>query len=593
MPTEESAFAENHPVTAHASSNTEQTLTANNINTIAEQPSPPFDDAALQLLRKGIVAAKAGDKNLARALLFEAIKVNPRNEPAWLWLASVAETLEDRVSCLQRVLEFNPSHERALQWLTEGRRNLAQDLLVKGVAAAKAKDVQAARALLERATEHDPANELAWLWLASVTSVAEDKISILQRVLDINPESEHALKSITQTRSALARTLLQKGVAAVKAGAREQARKIVSEAIEHDATLEDAWLLLAHASDTLEDKAAHLRRALSLNATSTRIGSALETIEAQIRTQALAALAPKCWTCPLCLAESSGQQSDECARCGAVLSLADIERVLANNGADIVMLRAAADRLRARFETDDPTAEDSYNLGLALLNLKQLDEAIAYFRAASRIDSSNELLQARIAILLERRVLQGEEKAAAEAAATEFATQTLQETASSTSQAAHSDAMHRSSESEATRNVGNASAGAISGTPSTRRTIMVVDDSPTVRKLVTIKLEKRGHKVLPAGDGMEALAILNDEVPDLILLDITMPRLDGYQLCKLVRSNSATKDVPVVMLSGKDGFFDKVRGRMAGSTAYITKPFEPEALLKVVDEHCRPAVVVN
>ncbi len=72
-----------------------------------------------------------------------------------------------------------------------------------------------------------------------------------------------------------------------------------------------------------------------------------------------------------------------------------------------------------------------------------------------------------------------------------------------------------------------------------------------------------------------------------------MPRLDGYQLCKLVRSNSATKDVPVVMLSGKDGFFDKVRGRMAGSTAYITKPFEPEALIKIVDEHCRAIAITN
>ncbi|MBA2340127.1 MAG: response regulator [Pyrinomonadaceae bacterium] len=121
------------------------------------------------------------------------------------------------------------------------------------------------------------------------------------------------------------------------------------------------------------------------------------------------------------------------------------------------------------------------------------------------------------------------------------------------------------------------------------RTILVVDDSPTVRKLITIKLEKEGHRVVPAVDGKDALAKLNEIVPDLIFTDITMPRMDGYQFCKLVRSDETTKHVPIIMLSGKDGFFDKVRGRMAGSTAYITKPFEPETLLKVVNDHCRAA----
>ncbi|NNE67930.1 MAG: response regulator [Pyrinomonadaceae bacterium] len=115
--------------------------------------------------------------------------------------------------------------------------------------------------------------------------------------------------------------------------------------------------------------------------------------------------------------------------------------------------------------------------------------------------------------------------------------------------------------------------------------ILVVDDSPTVRKLISGKLEKCGHEPICAVDGMDALAKINEEVPDLILLDITMPRMDGYQVCKLIRSNEATKDVPVVMISGKDGFFDKVRGRMAGTSNYITKPFGPETLMKTVNEY--------
>ncbi len=117
------------------------------------------------------------------------------------------------------------------------------------------------------------------------------------------------------------------------------------------------------------------------------------------------------------------------------------------------------------------------------------------------------------------------------------------------------------------------------------KTILVVDDSPTIRKLVTNKLEKCGHRVLAASDGMDALAILNSETPDLVLLDITMPRLDGYQVCKLIRGNHLTRDLPVVLISGKDGFFDKVRGRMAGSTAYITKPFGPDTLVRAVETY--------
>ncbi|MBA2378668.1 MAG: response regulator [Blastocatellia bacterium] len=121
--------------------------------------------------------------------------------------------------------------------------------------------------------------------------------------------------------------------------------------------------------------------------------------------------------------------------------------------------------------------------------------------------------------------------------------------------------------------------------PTASKRILVVDDSPTIRKLISGKLEKAGHEVLVSADGVEAIEMLKNLTPDLILLDITMPRLDGYQVCKQIRANETTKDVPVVMISGKDGFFDKVRGRMAGSSGYITKPFGPETLMKAVETY--------
>ncbi len=119
----------------------------------------------------------------------------------------------------------------------------------------------------------------------------------------------------------------------------------------------------------------------------------------------------------------------------------------------------------------------------------------------------------------------------------------------------------------------------------TDKVILLVDDSPTVRKIVKITLTKIGYRVIMAEDGLEALAKIEDEKPDLILLDIIMPHLDGYQVCSLIKKNPHYKHVPVVMLSGKDGFFDKVRGRLAGSTDYITKPFQPHVVTETVEKY--------
>ena len=115
-----------------------------------------------------------------------------------------------------------------------------------------------------------------------------------------------------------------------------------------------------------------------------------------------------------------------------------------------------------------------------------------------------------------------------------------------------------------------------------RQLIMAVDDSKTVQRMISSVLEKERYRVAIAGDGLQALARLDEEMPALVLLDITMPRMDGYQACKVISGNEATKHIPVIMLSGKDGFFDKVRGRMVGASNYITKPFEPAALLKAI-----------
>ena len=121
--------------------------------------------------------------------------------------------------------------------------------------------------------------------------------------------------------------------------------------------------------------------------------------------------------------------------------------------------------------------------------------------------------------------------------------------------------------------------------------VLVVDDSPTVRKIVQLTLQRERIRVVTAGDGLSALAAVADEQPDLILLDIMLPRMDGYNICQVVRKNMAYRDMPIIMLSGKDGLFDRMRGKLAGSTEYITKPFDSTELVQTVKRHLdSPAV---
>ena len=96
--------------------------------------------------------------------------------------------------------------------------------------------------------------------------------------------------------------------------------------------------------------------------------------------------------------------------------------------------------------------------------------------------------------------------------------------------------------------------------------VLVVDDSPTVRKIVQLTLRREHMQVVTASDGLSALAAVADVSPDLILLDIMLPRMDGYNICQVIRKNLAYRDLPIIMLSGKDGIFDKMRGRLAGSS---------------------------
>ena len=117
-----------------------------------------------------------------------------------------------------------------------------------------------------------------------------------------------------------------------------------------------------------------------------------------------------------------------------------------------------------------------------------------------------------------------------------------------------------------------------------RKKVLVVEDSSTTRKVITITLTQKGFDVIEAKDGIEALNILNENKPDLILLDIILPKMDGYKVLSIVKEDPELKKTPVIMLTSRDGLLNKVKGKMAGSTAYLTKPFNPEKLVEAIEK---------
>jgi twitching motility two-component system response regulator PilG len=486
---------------------------------------------ATDLLREGIAAAKAGDKAQTRRLLREATSLDPKNETAWLWLAGVSEAPKDALDCLQRVLEINPGNDRAREGIKAARLQAA-------VVEAKAGNKAVARRHLLEVTEQDPRNETAWLWLAGVADSPQGMIACLQKVLAINPKSEQAQRGLKAAQ-------LQTAVAEAQAGNKSSARRLLQAFIQKEPASETAWHWLATVAESTQEAAECWRRVLELNPRNEAAKHSLEACQPPPPPPA-----PP-WECPLC--GQTGEQTRQCPACGAILTLEAAEVYLANKDAQPKKLRAAV----AQFETllrRHPDFGVHYYLGVAHLNLREFDKAVVYLQAAAKQRPDDSALLAHVDRLSRYR-----------AAPAMPATPAVPATPAPPERKSRDTAK-----------------------AAPLRRILIVDDSPTVRKLVTMTMEKSGYAVTSAADGYEAADRLLKGLPDLILLDIAMPGIDGYQVCKLIKGNRETANIPIVMLSGKDGFFDKIRGRMAGSTAYITKPFKPEMLVQVVHKYCRP-----
>lgn len=637
-----------------------------------------------EMLRAGIKAAQTGNRTDARHLLLRVTEADPKNENAWLWLASISEYPEELLVFLNNVLDINPENERALEWAKATKSLLAKTFVQRGIDADKENRKSVARQCFMQAVVHDSRNEMAWLWLAWVAETEEEKTAHLRRVLEINPKNETALNSLNSAKEPTTESLLSKAKAAAVAGDAESAGSLLKEVLKKSPQLESAWILKAHLAKSFAEKAECFEKILEFNPSSEVAKANLDSLQlllekesfeeknqdenpsvSQVETEedfsdsptqelyfspeakseieaAFVAnhsnfetvedsaeytyeepeysyqesfeenerkevseetrfdaessfeegyaqqeeeTADDCYeididevfaddegdetdfsadfeepeqnfseqdfsdageenfhepladpvACPFCKEENESQDF-VCRSCSAMLTLSNLEMLLAHHEADTEVVQKAVEEME--FEENDRglEADELLNLGIGYLNLKCFRKGLSVLQKAARANPNNVVLDSQVNSLA-IRLSEIEEKESVQ-----------------------------------------------SSMPKDR-TIMVVDDSATVRKLISGKLEKCGHIVITAVDGMDAMEKLNDVVPDLILLDIAMPRMDGYQVCKLIRNNDSTREVPIVMISGKDGFFDKVRGRMAGTTSYITKPFGPETLMKMLETY--------
>jgi twitching motility two-component system response regulator PilG len=333
--------------------------------------------------------------------------------------------------------------------------------------------------------------------------------------------------------------LVRLGIATARAGDTAGARAALRKALALDGGIETGWLWLAGVTDDPDEAIRYLDRVLQLNPKNDTARTGIEQLRARLPADR--------FFCPICLARAA-ERFTTCLSCRAVLDLARPDVALAAAPPDMVKVRDGAARL-ATVVREEPDYFAHYYLGMAHLNLGRLAEAVAQFRAAQLLRPNDAAFAQQLA---------GLEDALADAAPP---TKRID---------LHSQVPKRSTKPH-----------------DPRKSVLVVDDSPTVRRLVTLTMQKNGYRVVEAADAEDALEQIHAEgPPDVVLLDAIVPGLDGPTVCQQFRCNPTTAQVPIILLSSRDGPLDRTRGKTAGPNRYLPKPFAPAALLSMVRECC-------
>jgi twitching motility two-component system response regulator PilG len=550
------------------------------------------------LLRIGVAAAEAGDDVRARAALEECSTVDPAYDRAWLWLASVAGSPTVAMGHLRKVLALDPRHALASS-------TLERLLLHEGMEAAMAGDRGLATEYLTEASQLNPANEQVWALLAQLAPDDGARVEALERALAVSPDSERlraileSVRSRQEVEEELEAEALREAEMLVAADASETATPrrrsepsgpIAVERMETDEPVAHAAPAAAAAAEptpatTAEldvEPAAEGAEPTEPSATAGEHPAEPATVASPAPTAPAIAepsVAPvqepqskrsrspvneePASIAPRADRGGSGRSAAKPALDRSSIEWPEIDLVTPRQPTTIVVAQQPA---RRSLEESLAPGEKSPDADRAAVRSTAIDvsPAAAAFGPASLPNPVVEKPRPMV-------VPHASFERMAEAA-----------TAPPTPPPAYAPVATGGAWTLRPPADGAAQAGGQS-------LVMVIDDSPTIRKAVSIGLEAEGYHVVTAVDGLDALRKLDETQPNLILLDITMPGMDGYKLCRKIRANERTKAIPVVMLSGKDGFFDKVRGRMAGCTDYITKPFASRVLLDTVAQHCGAA----
>lgn len=556
---------------------------------------------AKTFVQRGSQALDNGQPDVAVQCFDEALEYDLSCESAWFQKSDISRTDEEKELCLARVLDINPTNREALQALHEINTNRSAAKLDAARVAGFAGDTNAATETVNSILAADPENVAALKLKSQLVASFAEKLEAYKRVLSLDPNDEFAraghdflageqtLADAATLEPALAAQPVEtpdpEPVPEISTPVEDNSAEILNpfESFAYVEPKEDAIDLLEMNADLARFEAfsepalaaeeflvdeprtvspaenfesvqfeapAHFaeevdreldRRDEALNVDVEELETPVTFVEhvgveaAGDRYEATVENVANTTRCDFCGGDNE-VQAISCGTCRSVLSMSDIDTLFSNTQADAETVQDAVTRMEAEWNLREFSESELTVLGLGHFNLRNFDQGLSYFQEASSLNPNNVILAGQVNAFAIRL-----------------------------------DEMHRQEENREALPKG--------------KTILVVDDSATVRRLISSKLEKCGHNVLTAVDGVEAMEIIEGVVPDLVLLDIAMPRMDGYSVCKLIRSSEAVKDVPVVMISGKDGFFDKVRGRMAGTTGYITKPFGPETLMRALDTY--------
>jgi twitching motility two-component system response regulator PilG len=482
-------------------------------------------------LQQGVLAAQAREFDRARELLHHVITETPDNVLAWYWLATAAQSADAAIHCLRRVLTIDNAHAPA-------REALARLLVAEARTTATSGNRDGARALATEATDLQPDAVYTWRTLADLAASHVDRIEALRRIFALAPDD-------TGVRTQLRQALLARAVMIANSD-RNEARSRFREAAALNPSDPRIWQALCNLASSREEQLQSLRELLRV-APDHQQGRGLFRKTLIDDARALTA---------------AGDNETACSRWHEVVDL---------TGGDVEAWLGLA-------ETTTDASEAEHAIELAY----QLDPTDARAKTAMEKIRGPQIDPASLP--------------AADAAFARFDAEPAPAAEVKGSEVDDSmfNALAQLPVTEAAPMPEPAAAAAAPEAPAPAAvnangsaTVLVVDDSPTIRKILGLTLERAGYRVVAESNGQAALDRLKDLIPRVVLLDIAMPDLDGYEVCKRIKQDPRTSAVPVIMLSGKGAFFDKVKGHMAGATEYLTKPFETPEVLAVVTAHCQ------